>query len=66
MNPEQENLHFEDVAQTLRSAEFRRADDLSKWLRQFFSRRWLRRVAARGELNRSSTILSTNHRTLWS
>jgi hypothetical protein len=63
MKPEQEKLHFEDVAQTLRSAEFRRSDDLSRWLRQFFSSRWLRYVAARGELDRSSALLSTHHRT---
>ena len=50
MKPEQENLHFEDIAQTLRSAEFRRADDISRLLRQFFRSRWLRRVVARGEL----------------
>jgi hypothetical protein len=66
MKSEQENLHFEDVAQTLRSAEFRRADDLSRWLRQLFSRRWSRRVTARRELDRSSSLLSTHHRTLWS
>jgi hypothetical protein len=63
MKPEQKNLPFEDIAQTLRSAEFRRASDLSKWLRQFFGGRWLRHVASRGELSRWSALLSAHHRT---
>jgi hypothetical protein len=62
MKPGQEKLHFEDVAQTLRSAEFRRADDLSKWLKQFFSSRWLRHVA-RAERNKWSAFRSGHHRT---
>jgi hypothetical protein len=66
MKPAQENLHFEDVAETLRSAEFRRAEELSRWLRKFFRSRGLRRFAARRELDRSSALLSAHHRTLWS
>ena len=66
MKPEQENLPFEDIAQTLRFAEFRRTDDLGKWLKQFFGSRWLRYVASRGEVRRWSALLSAHHRTSWS
>jgi len=66
MKPEQENLDFEDVAQTLRSAEFRRTGDLREWLREFWSSARLRYIASRGGLERSSTLLSSRHRNSWS
>jgi hypothetical protein len=63
MKREHEIFHFEDVAETLRSAEFRRADDLSRWLKTFLQGRWL--VAARGELDRLSALLCVHRRTSW-
>jgi len=63
MKFEQQDLHFEDIADTLRSAEFRRTDDLSKWLKQFTSSRWIRHAASRIELSRWSALLPTHHRT---
>jgi len=63
MKPEEGKLHFEDVAQTLRSAEFRRAGDLSKWLRQLLSSRWIRQVASPRLIERASALLATHHRT---
>jgi hypothetical protein len=39
MMPAQENVQFEDLAQTMRSAESRRADDLGRWLRLLVERR---------------------------
>jgi hypothetical protein len=63
MKPEKGKLHFEDVAQTLRSAEFRRAHDLSKWMKQLLSSRWIRQVASLRLIDRASALLATHHRT---
>ena len=63
MKPEEGKLHFEDVAQTLRSAEFRRADDLHKWMKQLLSSRWARQVMSPRLIDRVSALLATHHRT---
>ena len=61
MKPEKEKLHFEDVARTLRSAEFRRADDLSKLMKQLLSSRWIRQVVSPRLIDRASALLATHH-----
>ena len=63
MKSEKGKLHFEDVAQSLRSAEFRRADDLSKWMKQILSSRWVRQVASPRLIDQASALLATRHRT---
>jgi hypothetical protein len=53
MKVEQQDLfQFEDVSETMRSAELTRTEDLNKWFRQLFTRVPLgRRTMARSKSN---------------